>query len=133
MIAVGLGPLIAGLVVTIYAVGVGLADNTGFLPLAELFKLAFFYLIFAYFLGGPIAFLAGLLVSIWMIWRQPNAIVVVSAAVIATCVYMGIEALGVLGPAAMTNARSNFLFTLVLAAVAAAGAWILTRRFVPAM
>ena len=133
VIAVGLGPLIAGLAVTIYAVGVNLSDNTGSLPLTDLLKMASFYLIFAYFLGGPIAFLAGLLVSIWMIWRQPNAIAVVSAAMIATCVYMGIGALGALGLAEMTNARSNFVFTLALAAVAAVGAWILTRRFVPAM
>jgi len=91
--------------------------------------MASFYVIFAYFLGGPIALVAGMLVSIWMVWRQPNTVVVVAAAVIATCGYIGIGALGYLGLAEMTNARNNFLFTLVLAQIAALGCWLLTRRW----
>jgi len=70
-----------------------------------------------------------MLVSIWMVWRQPNTVVVVAAAVIATCGYIGIGALGYLGLAEMTNARNNFLFTLVLAQIAALGCWLLTRRW----
>ena len=68
--------------------------------------------------------LAGILVSIWMIWYPPSAIVVTAAAVIATVVYMGIGALGVLGPI-----DSSFLFTLVFAVIAANVCWLLTRRF----
>jgi hypothetical protein len=131
VIAVALGPLIAGLSVFIFAFGANIFDNTGSL-LADLFKMSGVYIVFAYYLGSAIALLAGILVSIWMIWRAPNAIVVIAAAVIATCVYMGVGALGFLGPAEWTNARSNFFFTLVLAVIAAAGCWFLTRRFVKA-
>ena len=132
VIAVALGPLIAGLAVSIFAFGTSIFDNTGSLPMAGIFKMSGFYIVFAYFLGSAIAVLAGILVSIWMFWRPPNAIVVIVAAVIATCGYMAVGALGFLGSEELTNARSNFLFTLVLAVIAAAGCWFLTRRFVKA-
>ena len=131
VIAVALGPLIAGLAVSIFAFGTSIFNNTGSLLMADHFKMSGVYIAFAYILGSAIAVLAGVLVSIWMIWRPPNAIVVIAAAVIATCGYMGVGALG-LGSAEWTNARSNFLFTLVLAVIAAAGCWFLTRRFVKA-
>ena len=130
VIAVALGPLIAGLAISIFAFGTSIFNNTGSLLMADLFTMSGVYIAFAYILGSAIAVLAGILVSIWMIWRPPNAIVVIAAAVIATCGYMGVGALG-LGSAEWTNnARSNFLFTLVLAVSAAAGCWFLTRRFV---
>jgi energy-converting hydrogenase Eha subunit F len=124
VIAVVLGPLIAGLAVTLFAVVHSLLYDTGGLSLADLKELAVFYIIFAYVIGGAIALLAGILVSIWMIWYPPCAIVATAAAVIATIVYMGIGALGVLGPV-----DSSFLFTLVFAVIAANGCWLLMRRF----
>jgi hypothetical protein len=124
VIAVGLGPLIAGLAVSAYAVGGG-----GFDDIADLLDMCSVYIGLSYLLGGAIALVAGTLVSIWMIWRPLNALVVIAAAVIATCGYMGVGALGVLGPAEVTNARSNLLFTLVLAVIAAVGCWLLTGRF----
>ena len=123
-IAVVLGPLIAGLAVTLFAVVHSVLYDTGGLALADLKELAVFYIIFAYVIGGAIALLAGILVSIWMIWYPPGAIVANAAAVIATIVYMGIGALGVLGPV-----DSSFLFTLVFAVIAANGCWLLMRRF----
>jgi hypothetical protein len=132
VIAVALGPLIAGLAVSIFAFGTSIFDNTGSLPMADILKMSGFYIVFAYFLGSAIAVLAGILVSIWMFWRPPNVIVVIAATVIATCSYMAVGALGYLGPAEWTNAHSNFLLTLVLAVIAAAGCWFLTRRFVKA-
>jgi hypothetical protein len=124
VIAVVLGPLIAGLAVTLFAVVHSVLYDTGGLSLADLKELAVFYIIFAYVIGGAIALLAGILVSIWMIWYPPGAIVVTAAAVIATVVYMGIGALGALGPV-----DSSFLFTLVFAVIAANGCWLLMRRF----
>jgi hypothetical protein len=124
VIAVVLGPLIAGLAVTLFAVVHSVLYDTGGLSLADLKELAVFYIIFAYVIGGAIALLAGILVSIWMIWYPPGAIVANAAAVIATVVYMGIGALGVLEPV-----DSSFLFTLIFAVIAANVCWLLTRRF----
>ena len=124
VIAVVLGPLIAGLAVTLFAVVHSVLYDAGGLSLADLKELAVFYIIFAYVIGGAIALLAGILVSIWMIWYPPGAIVANAAAVIATVVYMGIGALGVLWPV-----DSSFLFTLVFAVIAANGCWLLMRRF----
>jgi hypothetical protein len=90
-----------------------------------------FYVIMAYFIGWPIALIAGLLVSLWMMRRPPSALAVNGAAVIATTVFMGVGALGLLGPVEETNGRSNFLFTLALAVVAANVCWLLMRRFAP--
>jgi hypothetical protein len=129
VIAVMLGPLIAGLAVCILALATNIFEYTGSLPVADLFKMFGIYIIFAYLAGGVIALLAGIFVSIWMIWRPPSAIVVVAAAVIATSGYVAAGALGCLGLAERTNACSNFLFTLVLAVLAAAGCWLLARRF----
>jgi hypothetical protein len=124
VIAVALGPLIAGLAVTLFAVVISVFDGSGVMSLSDLKELSVFYIIFAYVIGGAIALLAGILVSIWMIWYPPSAIVVTAAAVIATVVYMVIGALGVLGPV-----DSSFLFTLVFAVIAANGCWLVMRRF----
>ena len=127
VIAVALGPLIAGLAVWVLAVATNI--YTGAPSIADLFAMSWVYTVFAYVVGGAIALLAGILVSIWMIWRPPNAIVVIAAAAIATSAYLAVGALGFLGPVELNNARNNFLFVLVAAIVAAAGCWLLTRRF----
>jgi hypothetical protein len=76
--------------------------------------------------------LAGILVAIWMISRPPSLIVVIAAAVIATAVYLGLGALGLLGPVEFANARSNALLFFALAVIAATGCWLLMRRFAQA-
>jgi len=129
VIAVVLGPLIAGLAISLFAVFTSIFSDTAALQFTDVMAMSVFYIMFAYLIGGAIALLAGILVSIWMIWYSPSAVVVTAAAVIATAVYMGIGALGVLGPVEWNNARSNFLFTLVLAVIAANVCWLLTRRF----
>jgi hypothetical protein len=132
VIAVVLGPLIAGLAVSLFEVAPTISDvlsGAGSSPFADLPGLIVLYIMFAYIVGSVIALLAGILVSIWMIWRPPSAIVVTAAAAIATAAYLGVGALGVLGPVEQTNARMNFLFTLVFAVIAANGCWLLTRRF----
>jgi hypothetical protein len=128
-IAVALGPLIAGIAVTVLALVTNLVDGTAAVVITDVLALSVSYIIFAYAGGAAIAFLAGLLVSIWMLSRPPSLLVVIGAAVLATTLYMGIGATGVLGPVEFTNARSNFLFTLIFAVIAAAGCWLLMRRF----
>ena len=129
VIAVVFGPLIAGLAVCLLMVVTSIFDHTAALPMADVFKMFGFYIVFAYLGGGAIALLAGILVSTWMIWHPPSAIIVIAAAVIATAVYTGVGALGFLGPTEWSNARSNFLFTLVLAVIAATVCWLSTRRY----
>jgi len=129
VIAVVLGPLVAGLAVCLLAVGNSIIDQDDWSQSADLRGLSVLYMIFAYLIGGVIALLAGISVSIWMIWHRPNAIVVNAAAVIATVLFMGVGASGFLGLVEETNARSNFVFILVLAVIAANVCWLLTRRF----
>ena len=129
VIAVVLGPLIAGLALGLLAIGKNLFGDD-VLPFAVLFPWVGIYIVFAYIYGVAIALLAGLLVSIWMLWRPPSGMVVTAAAAIATIGYLGVAALGFLGAEALYNARNNFWLTLVLAVIAAAGCWLLTRRLV---
>jgi hypothetical protein len=130
VVAVVLGPLIAGLAVSLLAVGRDIADGLGALWV-DMFGLIFVNIAFAYYLGGPIALIAGVLVSIWMMRRPPNAIVAVAAAAIATVIYSAVGALGVLGPAAQFSAFANFAFTLACAIVAALVCWLLVKRWAP--
>jgi len=130
VVAVVLGPLIAGLVFCILATVTNLSDQTGGLPPADLFKMFAVYIIFSYFEGGAIALLAGVLVSIWMIWRPPGLIVAVVAALAAVGLYRLAADLGMLSPPADNAVRNNLALTLVVAVIAASACWLLTRRFV---
>jgi hypothetical protein len=129
VVAAVLGPLVAGFAVWLFALVSGLFDPTRLLLLADWLALLYFYVVMAYFIGGPIALLAGVLVSLWIMRGPPSALVVNAAAVVATAAFMAVAALGVLGPVEQTNGRSNFWFTLVFAVVAANGCWLLLRRF----
>lgn len=129
VIAVVLGPLIAGLALCLLAISNTL-DHTVSLPIADLFSTLWVCIVIAYLSGGAVALMAGILVSMWMLWRPPNAIVVMAAAAIATAGYLGVGALGFLSPAQYGDVRGNFLFALVFAVIAAAGCWLLTSRFV---
>ena len=134
VIAIVLGPLFAGLAVCLFTAAIAIFNQTDGLGMVEtiqvLVSMFAFYIAVAYMAGWQIALLAGVLVSIWMIRRPPTAFVAIAAAVIATSGYMAIGAVGILGPEELTNARSNYWFTLVLAVIAATGCWLLTRRFV---
>jgi hypothetical protein len=125
-IAVVLGPLIAGVAVSLFAVGNSIFSSNSDATVLGIFPV---YIMLAYAIGAHIELLAELMVSIWMLTRAPSFLVVIAAAIIATCLYMGIGALGGLGPAEFTNRRSNFAFTLVSAVFAAGSCWLLTRRF----
>lgn len=102
-----------------------LADDGGLLV---------FLVIMTYFIGWPIALLAGLLVSLWTIRRPPSWLAVNAAVVIATVFFMGIAATGILGPVEENNGRNNLMFTLVAAIFAANVCWFLMLRLLrPAM
>ena len=131
VIAVVLGPLIAGLAVCVLAAANGLFNPTVALPIGDQFTMFGVYIVFAYIVGSQIALLAGILVALWMISRPPSLIVAVAAALLATAVFLGLSALDVLGLTELTNARSNFVLIPVLAVTAAVGCWLLTRRFAP--
>jgi hypothetical protein len=129
MVALVLGPLVAGVAVGLFAIVSSLFDPLGSLSLSDDGVVLVFDVVLAYYIGWPIALLAGLLVSLWMMRSPPSALVVNAAAVIATALFMGVAALGVLGAVEQFNGRSNFLFTLVAAIVAANVCWLLMRRF----
>jgi len=131
VVAVALGPLAVSVALWVASVTSDLftqtlssfADEGGFLV---------FLVIMAYFIGWPVALLAGLFVSLWMIRRPPSALVVNAAAAIATLIFMGTAATGVLGPVEETNGRSNLGFTLVAALFAANVCWFSMRRLLRA-
>jgi hypothetical protein len=134
VVAVVLGPLAVG--VTIWLLN--LASNVfrlfgpdASLTFADFHGFLVYLVIMAYVIGGPIALLAGLLVSLWMIRHPPTALVVNAAAVIATVVFMAVAATGILGPVEQTNGRSNLFFMLVTAIFAANVCWFAMRRLLP--
>ena len=134
-IAVLLGPLAVSLTIWLLNLASNvfrLFDPTSGMSLGDYPGFLVFLVIMTYVIGWPIALLAGLLVSLWMIRRPPSALVVNAAAVIATVVFMAVAATGVLGPVEETNGRSNFLFTVVAAIFAANVCWFVMRRLLHA-
>lgn len=129
VVAVVLGPLVAGLAVGLFAIASYLFDPLASFSLSDDGALLVFDIVLAYYIGWPIALLAGILVSLWMMRSPPSALAVNAAAVLATAGFMGVAATGVLGAVEQFNGRSNFLFTLVAALVAANVCWLLMRRF----
>jgi len=129
VVAVVLGPLVAGVAVGLFAAVSSLFDQLASFSFSDDGVLLVLDVVFAYYIGWPIALLAGILVSLWMMRGRPSALVANAAAVIATAGFMGVAATGVLGPVEQFNGRNNFLFTLAAAIVAANGCWLLTRRF----
>jgi hypothetical protein len=135
VIAVVVGPLAVSLTYWLLDLASNvfhLLDPDSPVTLADFWGFLVFLVIMAYVIGGPIAVLAGLLVSLWMIRRPPSALVVNAAAVIATVIFMAVAATGVLGPVERTNGRSNFLFMLVAAVFAANVCWFVLRRLLRA-
>jgi hypothetical protein len=129
VIAVVLGPLVAGLAVCLLAVYTNVSDPATALPLADLFVMFAIYISFAYLEGAPIALLAGLLVSIWMLFRPPGLVVAVVAAALAVALFRLAAEFAWLGPIRGGLALNNFRLLLALAVVAAAVCWLLMRRF----
>jgi hypothetical protein len=131
VIAVVLGPLLAGLIVCLFALSLYFFgyDNG---PLAELFSMFWVYIMFAYFEGGPVALVAGLLVSIWMIWRRPGLLVVIVAAIAAIGLCYLADGFGMFNPIGGPLVSNNLGLMLVLSVMGASVCWFLTRRFAPA-
>lgn len=125
VIAVTIGPLIPAILLWLPVLFDWVRDSTLY-PIRDVFGMLMFDVIFAYVIGGPIALLAGIVVSVWMIWREPGLIVAITAAALATVGFMAVGASGLLGPVQETNGRSSLLFVLVAAVVAAAGCWFVS-------
>jgi hypothetical protein len=123
------GPLAVSVSLWLFGVASDVFNPASSVSFADERGALVFDVIMAYFIGGPIALLAGLLVSLWMIWRPPSVLAVNAAAMIATAVFMTVASTGVLGPVEDTNGRSNFLFMMVAAVFAANVCWLLMRRF----
>jgi hypothetical protein len=126
VVAAALGPLIAGVAVWLFAVVPDLFGPSG--SLVGDGGLLFVYVLFAYLIGGPIALLAGFLLSLWMIRRAPSALAVNAAAVIGTVIWLGV-AEGGFPSLVETGGLRQVLFILVLAVLAANVCWFLLRRF----
>jgi hypothetical protein len=129
VIAVAIGPLIAGLAVFLLALASSALDRAlwpeTFAEFVHDFvQLFIVYVAFSYLAGSGIALLAGILAAVWMIWRPLNLIVVVAAAIVATLVCLFIPS-----DWSFSVRDDNLLVTLVLAVIAAAGCWLLFRRY----
>ena len=131
VIAVVLGPLVAGLAVCIFALSYSVFDQSSG-PLADLFPLLWVYIMFAYIEGGPVALLAGILVSIWMIWRPPSLAVAIVAAIAAIGLCYLADGIGMFNPVGGPLVSNNLGLMLVFSVMAASICWLLTRRFATA-
>jgi MFS family permease len=112
VIAVVLGPLIAGLAVCLLAVVTNIFDAAGATPAADLVGMFVIYILFTYVGGAPIALLAGVLVSIWMIWRPPGLLVAVVAAIAAIGIFRLTAETEWLSSGAGATVRNNLWPTL---------------------
>ena len=128
IVALVLGPLTVGIALWLGNVASDLFNGTSS-TLADEGGFFVFLIIMAYVIGWPIALLAGVLVSLSMIRRPPSLLAVNGAAVLATVIFLGVAATGVLGPVEQNNGRNNFWFTLVAAVFAANVCWFGMRRF----
>jgi len=124
--------MIAGLLVCLAALFTTIFDWTGALHVTDLPVMFGVYIIFSYILGVPIAFLAGLLMSIWMISRPPGFIVAIGSSDISVGLYRLVAEPGFLSPARTFQARANFALIMALAVISAGFCWLLTRRLVSA-
>ena len=128
VVAGELGPLAAGLAVCLYAAGRGVVDPIPGATMSDLLGLFELYMVFAYLLGWPIAVLAGLLMSIWMIFRAPGIIGAIVASVAAVGLMWLAAAAGLTGP--VPNLAYGMLAaTLAVSVIAAIACWLITLPF----
>jgi hypothetical protein len=127
IIAVVLGPLFAGLAVCLYAAAqFAVATDPG--PIAGLLGLCVLYMMFAYVLGWPIAVLAGVLMSVWMMFRAPGVVGAIAATVAAVGLMWLVAAADLTGP--VPNLAYGMLaLTLAVSVAAAIACWLITLPF----
>jgi hypothetical protein len=125
LVAVVLGPLIVGGAAALIILGLRFVAYDGSLTNSEVSLGAgvgaLYYIYFSYYVGSPIALIAGLLVGVtWFFWRPPSLVIVLAASILATFVWLLMNG---------NHSPSAFLLTSPLAATAAIGCWFLSRRF----
>lgn len=119
VVAVALGPLIAGLVFCALTAANNVFGQIG-LPIDDLLKSFGVYILFAYIEGGPVALLAGLLLSIWMIRYPPGFAVANVAAAISVGLFRLAASIDTFSRVnGVDLVRTNFGLTLAVAFIAA--------------
>jgi len=115
VIATVLGPLIGGLpFFLVSAIPIALSSFSA----AEIGESFILILIFAYVFGGAIAFVAGTIVAVAALWRQPTFVVIIAATVVAN-----------VGFSVASQQVYDWLFiNLAVSAFAATICWLLFRR-----
>ena len=131
VVAVVLGPLVAGLIACLFAIYSHFTDSSGEM-LGELFSSFWIYITFAYIEGGPVALVAGLLVSIWTLWRPLGLMAVIGAAIAAIALCYVADQFGMFNPVGGPLVSNNLGIMLVLSIIVAGVCWLVTRRFVSA-
>jgi hypothetical protein len=126
VVAGGLGPLVGGLAFCLFAAVLAVIDPTPGAPISDLFGIFALYIVFAYVLGWPIALLAGLLMSIWMMVRPPSLVAAIAATVAAVGLLWLADAANLMGPVP-NLAHGMLALTLGVSAVAAIVCWLLLR------
>jgi hypothetical protein len=128
LVAGVLGPLFAGLAVCLYAAAqFVVATDPG--PIAGLLGLCVLYMMFAYVLGWPIAVLAGVLMSVWIMFRPPGIVGTLVATVAAVGLLWLVARADLMGPVP-NLAFGALTLTLAVSIVAAVACWLITRPFV---
>ncbi len=135
IIAVGLGPLVAGLIVFVYALGMVFFafDNppqtvgVALTKAAELFGIS---IIGAYSIGGIVALIAGLLIALWMKWSPPRLSIVLAAVAVAIVAKFAVTEPRAVLLAIVTLPYGRLPIALALGLLAATICWFMMRRFV---
>lgn len=134
-IAAALGPLVAGLIVFVFALatvffGLGHRPETLGAALALAGQLFGMVLLAAYAAGGIVALFAGLLIALWMNWKPPRLSVVLAAVAVAIFAKFAMTDPGAIRSALWMAPRGQLSMALALGLIAATICWFPMRRFV---
>jgi hypothetical protein len=127
LVAVVLGPIIVGgtamvIILSLGFMGYGIGSLTSSEAILGGGVGALYYIYFSYYVGSPIALIAGLLVGVtWIFWRPPSLVIVLAASILATFIWLLMVG---------DHFFRDFLIESPLAAMAAVGCWLLSRRYV---
>jgi hypothetical protein len=129
VVAVGLGPLVAGLIFCILAVAGSILDGSTSVAISDLEGLFFLYIVFSYLAGGPIALIAGVLMSLWMIRYPPGLLAAIGSALLSVTIFLLASTTSLLSAADSNLVRNNLGLTVVMSVLSASICWILLHRF----
>jgi hypothetical protein len=125
-IATVLGPLIGGVTFFLLRVAMEIAQSE--FDAADIRGLFVLMVVGAYVVGGVIAFVAGTIVAVAALWRQPTFAVIIAATVVANVGYFLVTEPQVFLSAGYPIPFGAFTVTLAFSAFAATVCWLLFRR-----